>query len=149
MSLRVVRAEGESAREDAFDVRERVFVEEQGVSADLEYDDHDDPGSPTAHFVAYDGDCPVGAARLREYEDDADAGKVERVAVLAAERERGVGRALMDAVHEAARERGYAELRLHAQTRVRGFYESLGYEAFGGEFEEAGIPHVAMRRALQ
>jgi predicted GNAT family N-acyltransferase len=140
--MRVVEATTAAERADAFAVRKAVFVEEQGVDPDLEYDEHDEAAT---HFVAY-GDGPVGAARLRA--SDPGVGKVERVAVLADHRGEGVGRAVMTAVHDAARERGFGELYLHAQTRVAGFYERLGYEVEGGEFEEAGIPHVAMRRGL-
>ncbi|RKD93277.1 GNAT family N-acetyltransferase [Halopiger aswanensis] len=138
-------------REDAFAVRQTVFVEEQGVDEDLEYDEHDDPDADAVHFVAYAGGQPVGAARLREYEtDDGDVvGKVERVAVLESHREAGVGRELMCATEEAARERGFEAIKLHAQTRVEGFYRSLGYESRGEEFDEAGIPHIEMRKSLE
>ncbi|ADB59442.1 GCN5-related N-acetyltransferase [Haloterrigena turkmenica DSM 5511] len=136
-------ADAERAREDAFAVRQTVFVEEQGVDEELEYDAHDETAT---HFVAYDGDEPVGAARLREYEDG--VGKVERVAVLESHREDGVGRAVMDAVEVRAREEGLESLKLHSQTRAAGFYRSLGYERHGEEFEEAGIPHVKMRKLL-
>ena len=159
--VRVVTDERE--REDAFAVRENVFVDEQGVDEELEYDEHDEPDADAVHFVAYDGDDPVGAARLRFPERG--VGKVERVAVLASHRGNDLGRDLMDAVHAAARDHGrqttsdgqsdrersdygVETLKLHAQTRAAGFYERLGYEARGEEFEEAGIPHVEMRRSL-
>ncbi len=139
--LRVVESLEE--REDAFAVRQTVFVEEQGVDEDLEYDEHEDTAT---HFVAYDGDTPVGAARLREPEDG--LGKVERVAVLKAYRESGVGRALMQAVEREARSGGMTKLKLHSQTRASGFYKSVGYERRGEEFEEAGIPHVKMYKSI-
>ncbi|QCS43800.1 GNAT family N-acetyltransferase [Natrinema versiforme] len=133
----------ERGREDAFAVRQAVFVDEQGVDEDVEYDKHDETA---VHFVAYDGDEPVGAARLREYEDG--VGKVERVAVLESRREAGVGRALMASLEERADARSFTELKLHSQTRAADFYRRLGYERHGEEFEEAGIPHVEMRKAL-
>lgn len=143
---RVEHGRSERLRADAAAVRERVFVEEQGVPPDLEWDDHD---ADALHVVAYDGDRPVGAARLRRYGARPRTGKVERVAVLAAERGRGWGRRLMEAIHRIARERGFERLRLHAQTRVVGFYDALGYERTGeGGFVEAGIPHVAMVRSV-
>ncbi|WP_226005293.1 GNAT family N-acetyltransferase [Natrinema salinisoli] len=137
-------ADTKRRREDAFAVRRTVFVDEQGVDEDLEYDDHDETAT---HFVAYDGDEPIGAARLREYEDG--VGKVERVAVLEPRREEGVGRALMTALEDRADERGFATLKLHSQTRAADFYRRLGYERRGEEFEEAGIPHVEMRKRLE
>ncbi|MGQ3411680.1 GNAT family N-acetyltransferase [Natrinema sp. LN54] len=134
----------ERGREDAFAVRQAVFVDEQGVDEDVEYDEHDETA---VHFVAYDGDEPVGAARLREYADG--VGKVERVAVLESRREAGVGRALMASLEERADARGFTELKLHSQTRAADFYRRLGYERRGEGFEEAGIPHVEMRKALE
>lgn len=147
--MRVVRADTEDRYEDALAVRFEVFVEEQGVPEDLEVDEHE---GDSLHFVAYDDEPgardasePVGAARLREYEPG--VGKVERVAVLDERRGEGWGAALMDAVEDAARER-FEELYLHAQVSAAGFYDTRGYEREGGEFEEGGIPHVAMRKPL-
>ncbi|MEY7977352.1 GNAT family N-acetyltransferase, partial [Streptomyces pilosus] len=60
----------------------------------------------------------------------------------------GVGAALVRAVEEAAREQGLTAVDLHAQTHALGFYQRLGYEAYGPEFPDAGMPHRAMRRAL-
>ena len=143
-------------RDDAFSVRRSVFVDEQGVDEDIEYDEYDDPEADATHFVAYaDGDA-IGAARLRTASGAAPAsgsdapvvGKVERVAVAADRRGEGWGRRLMAAVEARADEAGVGRLALHAQTRVRGFYERLGYDAHGDVFEEAGIPHVAMAKAI-
>ena len=143
-------------RDDAFSVRRSVFVDEQGVDEDIEYDDHDDHDADATHFVAYaDGD-PIGAARLRAASgtapgsgsDDPAVGKVERVAVATDRRGEGWGRRLMAAVEARADEAGFSRLTLHAQTHVREFYERLGYEAHGDVFEEAGIPHVAMAKAV-
>jgi predicted GNAT family N-acyltransferase len=142
--MTVVRADTEDRYEDALAVRFDVFVEEQGVPEDLEVDEYEDV---SRHFVAYDeGGEPVGAARLREYEPD--VGKVERVAVLADRRGEGWGVELMAALEDDARGR-YDELFMHAQLDAAAFYDRLGYEREGEEFEEAGIPHVAMRKELE
>jgi len=124
-------------REDAYDVRWAVFVEEQSVDPDIEIDEHEDEA---IHFVAYAEDEPVGAARLREPEPG--VGKVERLAVLESHRETGLGRQLMEAVERQARAQGIDRLTLHGQVRVAGFYEHLGYERVGEQFMEADIPHV-------
>ncbi|GAA0657673.1 GNAT family N-acetyltransferase [Salarchaeum japonicum] len=143
--MRVVEATSEAARADAFSVRREVFVEEQGVPEDLEWDDHDEAAN-TQHFVAYDDtETPVGAARLRPKDDD--TGKVERVATLKERREEGIGRALMDELEDAAREE-YDRLVLHAQTHAESFYLHLGYETTSDVFDEAGIPHVEMAKRL-
>ncbi|MFP8952050.1 GNAT family N-acetyltransferase [Natrialbaceae archaeon A-arb3/5] len=133
----------EQERADALDVRHDVFVEEQGVDEDLEYDEHEDEA---VHFVAYDGNEAVGAARLREYEDD--VGKIERVAVLEPRRGDGIGRELIRTVEERARTLGFGTLLLHSQTRADDFYRQLGYERYGETFEKAGISHVEMRKSL-
>jgi len=144
----------DAERRDAFAVRRAVFVDEQGVDEDIEWDEHDEPGAATTHFVAYEDGAAVGAARLRMADSGegssppTSTGKVERVAVVADRRGEDWGRRLMNAVESRAREEGFDRLILHAQTPVRGFYERLGYDAYGDEFEEAGIPHVAMTRDL-
>jgi len=154
--VRVVRTD--DAYEDAVAVRMAVFVDEQGVPEELELDDHEESA---VHFVAYeptdhghDGPGhrhdepgePIGAARLRE--PDEGVGKVERVAVLASHRGRGVGSELMDVAESVATARGYDRIVLHAQTTATGFYERLGYEAVGDTFQEDGIEHVEMRKRL-
>lgn len=129
---------------DAFDVRTQVFIEGQDVAKDLEMDGKDEAAW---HVVAYDGGRPVGTARLR-HSDTGDA-KVERVAVLDAYRDQGVGEALVDATEDIARENAFDRAVLHAQTRVEEFYLKQGYERVSDDvFEEAGIPHVEMAKSL-
>jgi predicted GNAT family N-acyltransferase len=125
-------------------VRRAVFIDEQGVPEAIEMDGADDDAT---HFVAYDPDRghAVGTARFRTVDGQA---KAERVAVHANHRGDGLGARLMELVETAAREAGHEEVHLHAQTRVESFYQSLGYETVSGEFEEAGIPHVAMVKQL-
>ncbi len=140
---------------DAFAIRRVVFVDEQGVDASLEYDDHDHAPT-TTHLVAYDGDEPVGAARLRVVSDDRDPhgdpqkptplGKIERVAVLESRRNEGIGRALMERLESIARSQSVDRIRLHAQRQAAGFYRQLGYRQVGTPFKEAGIPHIAMEK---
>jgi len=149
-------ADTDAERDDAFAVRRSVFVDEQGVDAEIEYDEYDDPDADAVHFVAYAEGEPIGAARLRPTDGgkptagstEGRAGKVERVAVAADRRGEGWGRRLMDAVEARAREADFDRLTLHAQTHVREFYERLAYDVHGEEFEEAGIPHVAMDKEL-
>ena len=89
----------------------------------------------------------MGTLRLR-WLDGGRTVKIERVAVLAAARGQRVGQALIGAALDLARAEGAGEARLHAQTTVQAFYARLGFSAFGPEFEEDGILHIAMRRAL-
>jgi predicted GNAT family N-acyltransferase len=128
----------------ALAIRRRVFVEEQGVGEALEFDGLDDAAR---HLLASVHGEPAGTLRIRLLESGRVA-KIERVAVLAAQRRHRVGRALMVAALDLARARGAGEARVHAQTAVQAFYAGLGFVAIGGPFEEDGIPHVAMRLPL-
>jgi predicted GNAT family N-acyltransferase len=151
----VVRvAEDPADREACFAVRKEVFVVEQGVPQDLEYDAYD---ADAVHVLAVREDgVPLGAGRLLYGEvaaartgGELGAGSLGRLAVLKTARGLGVGVALVRGIEDAARARGLTAVDLHAQTHALGFYERLGYVAYGPEFPDAGIPHRAMRRALQ
>ncbi len=127
--------------EQAKQVREIVFVQEQGIDASLEYDDLDDM---CTHVVGLLDSEPVTTARLRPV--DSTVGKVERVATIQAARGHGYGTEIMDEVERVAKRQGLVELRLGAQLTALPFYEKLGYEAFGDEFLDADIPHRMMRK---
>ncbi|WP_134686485.1 GNAT family N-acetyltransferase [Brevibacillus migulae] len=144
LQIRVVSKDEEL--QDALTVRRLVFIEEQEVPEDLEIDEHDTLSSPTIHFVAYQGDTPVGASRLRTYQPG--VGKIERVAVLGSTRGTGLGRAIMEFMEETARANGYAKVKLNAQCHAQGFYEKLGYVPYGDIFDDAGIPHIAMEKVF-
>ncbi|GAA5065541.1 hypothetical protein GCM10023336_46360 [Streptomyces similanensis] len=108
------------------------------------------------HVLAVrDDGVPLGTGRLLHGASAAartggaaGVGSLGRLAVTKEARGLGVGVALVRAVEEAARAHGLTAVDLHAQTHALGFYERLGYEAYGPEFPDAGIPHRAMRRAL-
>lgn len=120
-------------------LRRIVFIEEQGVSETDEVDDKDDEA---IHLLATLDGQPVGSARLLIL---GDVGKVGRVCVLAEARGTGLGAQLMQAA--VARFRtvsGVKKVKLGAQTHALGFYERLGFEAHGPEFDDAGIPHREM-----
>jgi predicted GNAT family N-acyltransferase len=122
-------------------VRTTVFIDEQRVPLELEFDDRD---ALCRHVLAIDHGAPIGTARL-----DLDyGGKVGRLAVLRNHRRHGVGRALMERLHAIAREHGAATLWCHAQLTAVPFYERLGYRSLGSTFDEAGIDHVRMELAL-
>jgi predicted GNAT family N-acyltransferase len=128
----------------AFAVRRRVFVDEQGIGEALEFDARDDEAR---HLLASVDGEPAGTLRIRLLEGGRVA-KIERVAVLAAQRRHRIGRALMTAALDLARAQGAGEAMVHAQTAVEAFYAGLGFVATGAAFEEDGIPHVAMRLPL-
>ena len=122
-------------------VRNRVFVEEQKVPAEIEVDEYD---QQSIHFLALDQNgSPIGTARLLP------DGRVGRVAVLIEWRRKGVGRALMNETLTVATQRGISRVTLHAQVSSIPFYSELGFETEGPEFDEAGIPHRQMHLDLQ
>ena len=126
-------------------IRTRVFIEEQACPPEEEWDHYDRPearGVTAHHLLALDGDAPVGTARWHPTPDG--AAKLERFAVLARARGRGLGRALVARTLADARAAGHARFMLHAQAHLEAFYASLGFARVGEGFEEAGIPHVKM-----
>ena len=137
-------SEVEFAREhaDIRRVRFTVFVDEQKVPPELEMDDRD---GVCLHWLARDAaGAAVGTVRL----DIEKGGKVGRLAVLAEARRHGVGRALMERLHEIARAHSLTRVWCHAQTSAVPFYGSLGYRVVSDPFYEAGIEHVTMERKL-
>lgn len=120
-------------------IRMAVFVMEQGVPEELEWDGLDERAS---HVMAFTPEgTPIGCGRLLS------DGHIGRLAVLENWRGKGVGGALLDVLLVLANKMGHDEVRLHAQTRVLDFYRMRGFVAEGEEFIEAGIPHFAMKRA--
>ena len=118
-------------------VRERVFVDEQQIPAEVEWDGLD---SQSIHVLASLENCDaVGTGRLEP------TGKIGRVAVLKPLRGKGIGTAIVQRLLTEARSAGYEEVYLHAQVEVLHFYKKLGFTAVGKQFVEAGIPHRKMR----
>ncbi|UKJ06425.1 GNAT family N-acetyltransferase [Solitalea lacus] len=125
--------------EEVFKIRRKVFVEEQGVPADLEYDEHDDEGA--AHYLAEMDGKPVGAARWRETEKGF---KLERFAVLKEFRGKGIGVELVKNVLNDIPVSD-KEIYLNSQLKAVEFYERLGFHKVGNIFVEAGIEHFQMQ----
>ncbi len=124
------------------DIRRRVFIDEQRVP---EHEEMDDLDAASTHLIACRDGRAIGTARLRSVDGDA---KAERVAVLSEQRERGVGRLLMQHLEIEARARGLRRMVLNAHVSVIPFYERLGYVAEGERFLDAGIPHRRMTKLL-
>lgn len=117
-------------------IREAVFVAEQNVPVELEWDGFD---QDCVHVIAYSNDgTPVGTGRLRR------DGHIGRMAVLARWRGRGAGSAMLLKLIAIAKADGIVPLALNAQTHALAFYERFGFVVEGGEFDDAGIPHRHM-----
>jgi predicted GNAT family N-acyltransferase len=138
-ALRVVDwARGEAALRA---VRIAVFVIEQNIPEELEWDEHD---AASTHAIAEDeSGTPVGCGRLLP------DGHIGRLAVLSDWRGRGVGAAILDRLIAVARARGDARVLLNAQVQAMQFYARYGFEPVGEVFAEAGIPHQTMERFLR
>jgi YbgC/YbaW family acyl-CoA thioester hydrolase len=131
---------GEPARK----IRSQVFVEEQHIPAEMEWDGADDG---CVHALACNRfGLPLATGRMLEHVPG--VAKIGRMAVLAPMRGGHIGRAVLDALLQHARERGDREALLHAQLGAAPFYSRAGFIARGPVFEEAGIPHVEMVRSL-
>jgi predicted GNAT family N-acyltransferase len=138
--FRVAAVDFHAALADLRAVRDEVFVAEQHVPVEIEHDALDPACS---HVLArlLDG-TPIGTARLTP---DRHIG---RMAVRAPWRGRGVGDALLLALVDEARRRGWPDVRLNSQVDAIGFYQRHGFRPEGERFMEAGIEHQAMVRAL-
>lgn len=121
-------------------IRKRVFIDEQGVTPEQEWDSLD---ADAIHFLAEEDDFAVGTARLLP------DGCIGRVSVLKEWRGLKVGEALMQAAIDEAERRGLKQQTLTAQVHASRFYERLGFRAVSEEFIEAGIPHIDMLRSSE
>ncbi len=141
MSIRIVTGDWGNLREDAQKVRIEVFVIEQNVPIELEWDEGDEVST---HAVAYDQQGrPVATGRLLP------DGHIGRMAVSQSLRGQGIGKQVLIALLDHARQDGHQELVLHAQTYAVPFYERQGFVVEGEEFIEADMPHRLMRKRLR
>jgi len=125
-------------------IRREVFIEEQGIPADMEWDAAD---ASCLHALARNR-FGVPLATGRQLEHVPGVAKIGRMAVLRPMRGTQIGRQVLDALMAQARTQGYREVLLHAQLSAENFYLRAGFQRRGQPFEEAGIGHVEMVRAL-
>ena len=128
--------------DDEVRIRTEVFVVEQGFV--VEFDQAD---AVSLHITMYDGDDAVAVCRLIP-DGDGRSCSLGRLAVDSNRRGEGLGRMMVCEAESVAVSRGWHEVRLSAQTRARGFYESCGYEAYGDEYLDEWCPHIMMRKVL-
>ena len=125
-------------------IRREVFIEEQGIPADMEWDAAD---ASCLHALARNRfGRPLATGRMLEHVPG--VAKIGRMAVLRPMRGTQIGRQVLDALMAEARKQGYREVLLHAQLAAENFYLRAGFQRRGQPFEEAGIAHVEMVRAL-
>ena len=131
---------GSQERDNLVLIRKTVFVDEQKVPEDIEWDEDDEQAS---HFLALIDNKPIGCGRLKSN------GQLSRLSVLPDYRNNGIGRELLNTLENKARSLAYPEVFLHAQTHATSFYEAAGYTTNGGVFMEANIPHRLMNKELK
>ena len=140
MSFRVEIRNWEEARPSAAPLRYSVFMEEKYALPGIELDDLD---AQCVHALAIDeAGTTIATGRLQP------DGAIGRMAVLKDWRRRGVGEAIMQALVEEARRRGYPEVSLTAPLQAAEFYRELGFEADGKVQKEAGLLQQRMRKSL-
>ncbi|MEM8553786.1 MAG: GNAT family N-acetyltransferase [Pseudomonadota bacterium] len=141
--LRITSGTTDAEIATARKLREQVFIVEQNVPAEIEWDGKD---AEAHHLLAWLDGKPVGTLRWRNL---GDAGKIERVCVLSQTRGVGAGVAMMDQVLADLRATaGIETAKLSAQVSVIAFYERLGFTAYGPIYDDAGIPHRDMTLPL-
>ncbi|MCL2203002.1 MAG: GNAT family N-acetyltransferase [Defluviitaleaceae bacterium] len=129
---------GEEHLEDVYALRQRVFMDEQGIAREDEFEGDD---GACIHVVIYENDLPLSTGRVKITKEDYIIG---RVATLPQHRGRGLATAVMQALIKAVCIMGGQRQILHAQLSAQPFYEKLGFTPYGEVFQEAGIPHICM-----
>ncbi len=142
-TIEITQSTGDEDLAHAIAIRRCVFIGEQGVTEDEEIDGLD---GQCRHYLAWLGDEAVATARVRTL--DGGRAKIERMAVLAPHRRRGVGAKLMARIIDDARTEGMASATLSAQCWVEDFYRNLGFAPEGEVFMDSRIPHIRMVRTL-
>ncbi|MDF2699864.1 MAG: acetyltransferase [Haloplasmataceae bacterium] len=128
---------------DQVRIRKEVFIIEQQVPIEEEYDELD---NSAIQFIVYDHETPIAAARFRIIDNK---GKVERVCVLKNHRKQGVGKLIMNSIEEyAINHTNIHKLVLNAQLTALSFYKKLGFTEFGDIFLDANIEHKSMYKEI-
>ena len=129
--------------EEVVALRDEVLRKPLGLSYNPEELDQE---KDSFHLASQEG--AVMAACLTLKPVDGKCIKMRQLAVRESSQGKGLGRELVNHAESFAKERGYAEIILHARETALGFYEKLGYQAEGARFIEVGLPHFLMRKRL-
>ena len=138
--FRVQSGHWDKLEQDAKFIRKQVFIIEQNIPEEEEWDDQD---MISDHFVVYDQNQPIATARLLQNNS------VGRVAVLKAYRGQGIGRMIMLEVIRQAHQQDRKFLHLSSQVHAISFYEKLGFSIQGDAYDECGIPHIKMQLVIE
>ena len=139
-------AENSAELERCLEIRRRVFIEEKGVSPDIEIDEHDRLGGEYKHFIVSNNEADVGTARCVKTSENSV--QVQRFCVLAELRGRGFGKAVMELIEDYYKDKGINKIELHAKYSVHKFYEKCGYKKVSDIFVEADVEHIKMEKEI-
>ena len=137
--LEIFTANWKTYQSDLRKIREAVFINEQSVPEELEWDEDD---SSAIHFLVRSDNVYIATGRLKP------DGQIGRMAVIKPFRRRGIGSELLDYILLKSKECGFKKVFLHAQVNVADFYRNKNFVASGDIFEEANIPHQTMFKVL-
>ena len=136
-------AQGLTAVPQAREIREEVFVREQGFQEEFDTIDHQ-----AYHVLIFKEGRAVATGRTFPKLETGEIWKLGRIAVRKGSRKLGLGAVVVAALEDTARRHGAEAAELSAQIRVQGFYEKLGYQAFGESYLDEGCPHISMKKKL-
>jgi predicted GNAT family N-acyltransferase len=142
MNISIQITHWDEAKSQVMPIRHEVFIKEQEVPEELEWDEFD---QDALHAIVKKDQEVIGTARL--IINNANA-RIGRMAIEKEYREQGIGQKLLSILIQTAKEKGAQECILHAQTHAIAFYAKSDFEPNGPIFDEAGIPHVEMRLIL-
>lgn len=126
-----------------FEIRKEIFVKEQEVAEEEEFDEFDSLDAACDHILVYYDNQAVGTGRIRVVEG---VGKLERICILKSYRKYGIGKVVVQSLEEIALKKELTRVKLHGQAHAEGFYHKLGYKTASDEFMEDGIPHYLMTK---
>lgn len=127
--------------EKAFYIRKEVFVKEQNVPLEDEFDQYDHLNGECDHILVVVDEAIAGTGRIRFVDG---VGKLERICILPSYRKLGLGKVIVEKLEQLAIEKGIENVKLHGQTHAEMFYKRLGYKTASEVFMEDGIPHILM-----
>lgn len=125
-------------------IRETVFVEEQGYTLEEEFDEYD---AVCPHLVLFEGEAPVATGRLILLPDG--TAKLGRIAVLKSHRGKHLGAKIVEALLEKAKSLGAKRAYVSAQCYAIPFYNKFGFKEYGEEYPDGRIPHMDMDLTLE
>lgn len=144
--MNIIIAKNQSEIDECVEIRKTVFVKEQGVPLELEADEFDFKDAPCTHFMIYENDILIGTFRIIcKKENEAH---FQRFCILKEFRGKNSGRLALCDAENFCLENGYSKITMNSQCYAIGFYEKSGFSVVSDEFDDAGIPHVAMEKEL-